>query len=216
MGGLAECQISQAMDALVRRDRGRAKRLIDSDVSVDAAQRAIEERIVNTIATRRLVAVDLRVVIATLRIACELERIGDLAKNIAKRVIAMQGAELPRGYQHGLEHLAVLTLAQVHDVLDSVATRDLQKAQSALRQDGEIDNLYGSLFIELLNNMGNDPASLSCEIDLLFCAKNFECIGDHAANIARAVCYMVSGHPHVAAPCIAPAAEELSDETRQR
>ena len=193
MGGLAERQIAEAIEALTTRDNERAWRLIDADAMIDTMQRAIEERAVETIARRQPVAVDLRQVVGILRIANELERIGDLAKNIGKRIIAINGQELPRRSLRGVSHMAGLMLAQLRNVLDSFARRDAAKAVDVWGRDQEIDRLYTSLFRELLIHMTENPVTVTLGIHLLFCTKNLERMGDHATNIAEAVYYMVNG-----------------------
>jgi phosphate transport system protein len=121
MGGLAERQIAEAIEALTTRDVERAWRLINADAAIDTMQRAIEERAIETIARRQPVAIDLRQVVGILRIANDIERIGDLAKNIGKRIIAMKGEEMPRRSLRGVSHMADLMLAQLRDVLDGFA-----------------------------------------------------------------------------------------------
>jgi phosphate transport system protein len=194
MGGLAQKQIADATTALARRDVALAREVIAADSLVDDLQRQIEEKAVETIALRQPMAVDLRSLVAMLRIASDLERIGDLAKNIGKRVIAM-GGEYPRvTLMRGLKHLATLAAAQLGAVLDSFVDRNPRKALKVWQGDKEVDALYVSLFRELLTYTMEDPGSVSNCIHHLFCAKNIERIGDHATNIAEAVHYMVEGH----------------------
>jgi phosphate transport system protein len=193
MGGLAERQIAEAIEALTTRDSERAWRVINADAAIDSMQRTIEERAVETIARRQPVAVDLRQVVGILRIANELERIGDLAKNIGKRIIAINGEEMPRRSLRGVSHMANLMLAQLRDVLDSFARRDVAKAVEVWTRDQDVDRLYTSLFRELLLHMMENPVTLTFGIHLLFCTKNIERMGDHATNIAEAVYYMVNG-----------------------
>jgi phosphate transport system protein len=193
MGGLAERQIAEAIEALTTRDSARALRVINADAVIDSMQRAIEERAVETIARRQPVAIDLRQVVGILRIANELERIGDLAKNIGKRIIAINGEDMPRRSLQGVSHMANLMLAQLRDVLDSFAHRDAAKAVDVWTRDQDVDRLYTSLFRELLGYMVENPFTVRFGIHLLFCTKNLERMGDHATNIAEAVYYMVSG-----------------------
>ena len=138
-------------------------------------------------------AQDLRQTIAAIRIANDLERIGDLGKNIAKRALAIQTQSFSQNVRVGVEHLAELALKQVKKVLDAYATQDIEKANEVCAKDSEIDDVYTSLFRELLTYMMEDPRSISMCTHLLFCAKNIERIGDHATNIAETVCYLVSG-----------------------
>jgi phosphate transport system protein len=196
MGGLVEQQIADAIKALVKQDMGLAQQVIAVDPQVDALQRQIEEKAVLTIARRQPMAVDLRETIATLRIAGALERMGDYAKNIAKRVLA-SGTEshaLPvvRG---GLKHMADLVLSALKRVLDAYAQRDVTQALAVWRGDEEIDAVNNSLFRELLTYMMEDPRNITFCTHLLFCAKNIERIGDHATNIAETVYYIVQGVP---------------------
>ncbi len=194
MGGLAQKQINDAIDALARHDVGLARQAIDSDASVDELQRQIEEKAVATIALRQPMAIDLRALVAMLRIASDLERIGDLAKNIGKRVIAVSGEDSQRTLMRGLRHMASLVSAQLTSVLDSFVDRDALNALRVWHGDKEVDALYVSLFRELLTYTMEDPGTISLCIHYLFCAKNIERIGDHATNIAEAVHYMVEGH----------------------
>jgi phosphate transport system protein len=193
MGGIAEKQIGDAMDALVRRDLALAQRVIALDPKIDALQREIEDKSVLTIARRQPMAVDLRDIVAALRISNDLERIGDLAKNIGKRVAAIDGEFYPQKIVRGVEHMADLVLTQIKDVLDSYARRDASQAVAVWRGDEEIDAVNNSLFRELLTYMMEDPRNITFCIHLLFCAKNIERMGDHATNIAETVVYMVEG-----------------------
>jgi phosphate transport system protein len=193
MGGLVEKQIVDAIDALAERDVAHARRVVALDDNTDALQREIEGKIVVTIARRQPMAVDLREVVAILRIANDLERIGDLAKNIGRRVIALDGEDPPSRPVRGVRHMSSLVLAQLRDVLDSFAQRDVLKATAVWTRDEKIDALYTSLFRELLTYMMEDPGTITFGIHLLFCAKNIERIGDHTTNIAEAVHYMVDG-----------------------
>jgi phosphate transport system protein len=139
-------------------------------------------------------AVDLRDIVGILRIAGELERIGDLAKNIGKRVVTLNGEHLPRKALRGVKHISSLVQSQLRNVLDSFARRDVSMAVAVWTKDEEIDALYTSLFRELLTYMMEDPETVTFGIHLLFCAKNIERMGDHATNIAEAVHYMIEGH----------------------
>jgi phosphate transport system protein len=195
MGGLAEKQIADAVDSLARRDTERAKRLIAGDVAIDTLQHGIEEKAVLTIARRQPMAVDLRQIVAALRLSSDLERIGDLAKNIGKRVIAIDGDFHPQRLIRGVEHMAALVLGQLKAVLDSYAGHDLEEAMAVWKGDEEIDALCTSLFRELFTYMMEDPRNITFCIHLMFCAKNIERMGDHATNIAETVYYMIEGRP---------------------
>ena len=193
MGGLAEKQIADAVDALARRDADRAQRTVASDPSIDALQAEIEERAVLTIARRQPMAVDLREIVGALRVSNDLERIGDLAKNIGKRVLALDGEFHPPKLIRGVEHMGALVLTQLKEVLDAYAGHDLKKALVVWNGDEEIDAMCTSLFRELLTYMMEDPRNITFCIHLMFCAKNIERMGDHATNIAETVHYIVEG-----------------------
>jgi phosphate transport system protein len=195
MGGLAEKEIADAVDALARRENDRAKKAISLDQSIDELQREIEEKAILTIARRQPMAVDLREIVAALRVANEIERIGDLAKNIGKRVLALTGDFPSPKLIRGFEHMAALVLGQLKQVLDSYATRDLTTALAVWSRDEEVDAMCVSLFREILTYMMEDPRNITFCIHLLFCAKNIERMGDHATNIAETVYYMIEGHP---------------------
>jgi phosphate transport system protein len=193
MGGLAEKQIADSVDALAKRDVDRASRVVAVDAGIDSLQREIEEKAVLTIARRQPMAVDLREIVASLRIANDLERVGDLAKNIAKRVAAVTGEFHPQKLLRGVQHMSALVLAQLKLVLDSYAAHDLNKALAVWKGDQEVDAICTSLFRELLTYMMEDPRNITFCIHLMFCAKNIERMGDHATNIAETVHFMIEG-----------------------
>ena len=195
MGGLAEKQIADSVDALAKRDSVRAGRVIAADAAVDNLQREIEERSVLTIARRQPMAVDLREIVSALRIANDLERIGDLAKNIAKRVPPLTADFHPQKLIRGVEHMSALVLTQLKQVLDSYVSHDVEKAMAVWNGDEEIDAMCTSLFRELLTYMMEDPRHITFCIHLMFSAKNIERMGDHATNIAETVYFMVQGRP---------------------
>jgi phosphate transport system protein len=195
MGGMAEKQIGDSVDALSTHDITLAARTIALDDKIDHLQREIEEKAILTIARRQPMAVDLREIVGALRVANDLERIGDLAKNIAKRVSALDDDVQLTKVMRGVEHMSELVLSQIKDVLDSYARRDVDKALAVWRGDEEIDAVNNSLFRELLTYMMEDPRNISLCIHLLFCAKNIERMGDHATNIAETVYYIVEGRP---------------------
>ena len=195
MGGLAEKEIADSIKALTRRDSELARRVIAIDPAVDTLQREIEEKGILTIARRQPMAVDLREVVGALRVSNDLERMGDLAKNIAKRVLALDGDFHPQKLIRGVEHMAALVLSQIKQVLDSYAARDLQTALAVWKGDQDVDAMCTSLFRELLTYMMEDPRNITFCIHLMFCAKNIERMGDHATNIAETVHYMIEGRP---------------------
>jgi len=193
MGGHAEQLVERSITALLRSNPDLAHEVIAADKKVDALHRHIEERAILVIARRQPLAQDLRETVAAIRISSDLERIGDLGKNIAKRAIAIQSQSFSQKVRVGVEHLAELGLRQVKTVLDAYATRDLGKTQEVCAKDEEIDAVYNSLFRELLTYMMEDPRTISMCTHLLFCAKNIERIGDHATNIAETVHYLITG-----------------------
>mgnify|MGYP002732978178 CR=1 FL=1 len=193
MGGLAEQMCADAVRALINSDTAMAQKVISDDLILDNAEREIGDKAILTIAKRQPMAADLREIIGSLRIAADLERVGDLGKNTAKRVIAVAGSGVPRKLARGLEHLSELVLVQLKDVLDVYATRTAEKAQVIRDRDEEIDAMYTSLFRELLTYMMEDPRNITSCTHLLFCAKNMERVGDHATNIAETIYYMATG-----------------------
>jgi len=197
MGGLAERQIVESVDALIRRDIALGARVVATDAEIDQLQRLIEERAVLTIAKRQPMAVDLREIVSALRVATDLERIGDLSKNIGKRVNALDSEFHPLKLIRGLEHMTDLVTTQVKAVLDAYAAHDLPAAMTVWKGDEEVDAICTSLFRELLTYMMEDPRNISFCIHLMFCAKNIERIGDHATNIAETVFYMIEGQQMV-------------------
>ncbi|MXQ14009.1 phosphate signaling complex protein PhoU [Microvirga makkahensis] len=193
MGGIAEKMLVDAISALVRHDTALAQTVISSDKRLDLLQREIEENAILTIARRQPLAVDLRETISAIRVSGDVERIGDLAKNIAKRALAIGSDFQPQKIVLGLQHMSDLVLGQLKDVLDAYAQQDTARALDVWKRDGAIDALYTSLFRELLTYMMEDPRNISFCTHLLFCAKNIERIGDHTTNIAETVHYLVTG-----------------------
>lgn len=193
MGGLAEAVVSEAVAALVRLDTDKANTVIAKDERIDKLQADLEEQAILLIARRQPVAGDLRDIVAALRISSDLERVGDLAKNIAKRVIIISDSAQSKKLTLGVEHLSEMAQMQLKNVLDAYAQRDEELANVVRERDEEIDALYTSLFRELLTYMMEDPRQISMCAHLLFCAKNIERIGDHATNIAENVYYMERG-----------------------
>ncbi|MEO1718609.1 MAG: phosphate signaling complex protein PhoU [Pseudomonadota bacterium] len=197
MGGLCEMLLARGFDALEKRDPGLAREVIELDKQVDELQRRLEENAVLMIARRQPMANDLRQIMASLRVANELERIGDLSKNIAKRGAAIADQAYPRQLVSGLSHMVEQTLHQLKQVLDAYAERDADAAVRVWESDGQIDATYNSVFRELLTYMMEDPRNISHCTHLLFGAKNVERIGDHATNIAENVVFLVRGTPLV-------------------
>jgi len=193
MGGIAEKMLADATAALVEHDAALAQSVIVADSRLDALQRDVEERAILTIARRQPLAVDLREIVSAFRVASDLERIGDLAKNVSKRIIAVSGGFHPQQIVTGLQHMSDMALAQLKDVLDAYAQHDVEAALDVWRRDDAIDALHNSLFRELLTYMMEDPRNITFCTHLLFCAKNIERVGDHTTNIAETVHYLVTG-----------------------
>ena len=192
MGGLAEQAIGDAMTALKRHDLGAAARIIEGDKRLDALENEVERLAVRLIALRAPMANDLREVVAALKIAGVVERIGDYAKNIAKRVHLLE--------HHGdieplsvLPAMAKLATEMVHDVLDAFAARDPQAALRVCERDRAVDDFYDSLFRLLVTFMMENPRSIGQAAHLLFIAKNLERVGDHATNVAEMVYFAATG-----------------------
>ncbi len=196
IGGLAERAVGDSVTALTRLDIDLARRVIAGDRELDRLQRDIEDKAILVIARRQPMASDLREIVGAMRIANDIERVGDLAKNIAKRAVAINGVFPHKQLINGVEHLCEIALHQLKMVLDAYASHDDQAAGAVRQRDDEIDALYTSLFRELLTYMMEDPRNLTFCIHLLFCAKNIERIGDHATNIAESVHYVVTGRSY--------------------
>ncbi len=193
MGGLTETLVAQAFDALCKGDVASANNVILHDAKIDEYELEIEEQAVTMIARRQPMALDLRQIMVAIKITSDLERIGDLGKNIAKRVLSIHSEIQPIQLMHGMKSMQDLALSQLKDVLDAYAERNTEKALAVWRGDEEIDAIYNSLFRELLTYMMEDPRNIGLCTHLLFCAKNLERIGDHTTNIAENVHYLVLG-----------------------
>lgn len=195
MGRLDDEQIALATDAFVKSDETLARRIIMGDDRIDALQREIEEKAISVIALRQPMGSDLREIVGALRISNELERVGDLAENIAKRVLLLTNEVSIAEVTLQLQCMAQLVRDQLTSVLDSYARRDVAAAMAVWRRDQEVDSLNTALFREMLTYMMENPRNIAFCTHLLFCAKNIERIGDHTTNIAENVVYMVEGQP---------------------
>jgi phosphate transport system protein len=193
MGGLAEQLLGRSLEALERRDPKLAEDVVRSDRTIDDLEREVEEQVISMVARRQPMANDLRHIVGALRITTDLERIGDLAKNIAKRSLAIVDEVHPKPLMTGIRHMAELALHQLKEVLDAYSERDAEKALSVWRNDTQIDAMYNSLFRELLTYMMEDPRNIGISTHLLFGAKNIERVGDHTTNIAETIHYLVRG-----------------------
>ncbi|MFD9900991.1 phosphate signaling complex protein PhoU [Mesorhizobium sp. UC22_110] len=193
MGGHAERMVEQAVAALVNADQDLAQKVIRDDIVLDEGQREIDDKAILIIARRQPMATDLREIVGAIRISADLERVGDLGKNVAKRVMSVTDGRDATSLYRGLEALANLALIQLKEVLDVYASRSVDKIGLVRDRDEQIDAMYTSLFRELLTYMMEDPRNITSCTHLLFCAKNIERIGDHATNIAETIYYIVTG-----------------------
>jgi phosphate transport system protein len=198
MGGLAEAQLNSAIEALVKRDAVLAGQVVQNDARIDALEHEVGDLTVRMLALRQPMAQDLREVVAALKISSDLERIGDYAANVGKRAIALSQTP-PVKSAHAIPRMGRLVQEIIKDVLDAYAEHDAEKAISAWQRDEEVDEMYNSLFRELLTYMMEDPRNISPCTHLLFIAKNIERIGDHATNIAETIHFLVHGRPIEAA-----------------
>ena len=193
MGDLAGAMVAGAIRALLGSDNALAQRIVSDDAIMDARQRELDERAIMLIGKRQPMAQDLRAVVGAIRMAGDLERIGDLAKNIAKRVGAVGESAAPRKLAHGIDAMAALVLEQVHGVVAHYVARQADALKTLRDDDEKIDVRYTAVFRELLTYMMEDPRNITACTHLLFCAKNLERIGDHVTNIAENAYYVVTG-----------------------
>jgi phosphate transport system protein len=194
MGGLAESQLADAIEAVTKRDSDLAARVIQDDEKVDQLERDLDNLAIRLLALRQPMARDLRQIVAALKIAADIERICDYAANVAKRSIALAQSP-PVQLVYALPRMAHLALMLVKDVIDAYVARDADKAIAVWNRDEELDEMYSSVFRELLTYMMEDPRNIGACTHLLFMAKNIERIGDHATNIAENLYYLVHGTP---------------------
>ena len=194
MGGLAEAQLSNALKAVTQRDTQIATRTVEADVRVDELEQEIDADVVRMLALRQPMAGDLREILVALKTASDLERIADYATNVAKRTLALVQAPAVRP-AYVLPRMGRLAQEMIRQVLDAYSTQDADRAVKVWISDEELDEMYTSLFRELLTYMMEDPRSITACTHLLFMAKNLERIGDHATNIAENVYFLVHGTP---------------------
>ena len=193
MGGLAEAEVADSIRAITRRDLALAEAVIGRDARLDALEMEIERKAIRLIALRQPVADDLRRTVAAMKIASNLERCGDLAKNIAKRVLVIAEADPVTPLSASIERMGELVTGRLKDVLDTLASREVERAVGVWMNDHEIDEHYDAIFRELLTYMMGDPRTIAACAHLLFVAKNLERIGDHATNIAEILHYEITG-----------------------
>ncbi|SHE39645.1 phosphate signaling complex protein PhoU [Thermomonas hydrothermalis] len=191
MGQMAVAQLEAALEVVDRRDSSAAERIVANDEAIDALERQINHDVIHLI-RRGPLASDLRIILAALRVASDIERIGDYAANIAKRSLALNLAP-PLPHTRGLAALGKLAVQQVREVLEAYRNRDEQAALRVRQRDAELDTLYTGLFRELLTYMMEDPRAITPCTHLLFMAKNLERIGDHATNIAENIWFLLHG-----------------------
>jgi phosphate transport system protein len=193
MGGLCEALVADAVQGVVKRNQELAASVVIRDDKLDEAERDIERKTIRLIALRQPVADDLRRAVAAMKVANNLERCGDLAKNIAKRTLVIIESDPLTPLTRSIERMGKLVLGRLSSVLDAYSRSDLERALAVWSQDDEVDEHYNSLFRELLTYMMGDPRTITACAHMLFVAKNLERIGDHATNIAEIVHYEITG-----------------------
>ena len=192
MGGIAESQIASSLLAVSRRDSELAERVVQNDAQIDGLADQVDQLCTKLLALRQPMAIDLRGIVAGIKIASEIERIGDYAKNVAKRSLTLNLAPAVPAAQ-SVPRVGQLVQRMLKDVLDAYAQRDTARAVDVWNRDEEVDQLYNSLFRELLTYMIEDPRNITCCAHLLFIAKNIERIGDHATNMAEDIYFLIEG-----------------------
>lgn len=193
MGGLAEAQVNDSIQAFARRDVTMAQAMIGRDGKLDAMEADIERAAIRMIALRQPMANDLRRTMSAMKIAMNLERCGDLAKNIGKRTLILAEAEPAGPVTRSIERMGKLVASRLKEVIDAYTASEVDRAVSVWSRDTEVDEHYESLFRELLTYMMGDPRTITAGAHLLFVAKNLERIGDHATNIAEIVHFEITG-----------------------
>ncbi|MGH6979953.1 MAG: phosphate signaling complex protein PhoU [Stellaceae bacterium] len=194
MGGMAESQLNAAIEAVAKRDTQLATHVVESDVAIDELDREVEGLTVRLLALRQPMARDLRQIVASLKISADLERIGDYAANVAKRSLALSLTP-PVRPAYSIPRMGYFGERMVKDILDAYVARDTEKALAVWMRDEELDEMYTSLFRELLTYMIEDPRNITACTHLLFMAKNLERIGDLTTNIAETIYFFVHGVP---------------------
>ena len=193
MGGQVEVAIENGTRALLKLDRELADLTIIADQRIDDMQRRIDDMAVSMIARRQPMASDLRSIITAIHVASDLERIGDMAKQLARRSLKLEGLNLQPTFYNGVRNMTALVLQQVKDALDAYGNRDSAAAVDVCNRDDEVDAMHTSLFRELLTYMMEDPRNITMCTHLLFSAKSLERVGDHATNVAEAAYYLQTG-----------------------
>ncbi|MDC9823440.1 phosphate signaling complex protein PhoU [Devosia sp. ZB163] len=193
MGGMVEQAITESAVALLRLDHQQAQNVRAFDKRIDEMQQRINDAAVSIIARRQPMAADLRMVVTAIQVANDLERTGDMAKQLAKRALQIETLGLAPKFYNGIKHLKELVAQQLKSALDAYLGRDSKAAVEVCGRDDQVDALYTSLFRELLTYMMEDPRNITQCTHLLFCAKSLERVGDHATNIAEAAYYLETG-----------------------
>lgn len=193
MGGLCEAQLSKAMEAMVKRDVDLASAVIEGDRRIDDLEKQVDSLAINLIALRQPMAADLRMIIASLKVANNLERVGDYAKNIGKRTIALSKSPVISNTANSIQRMSTMVEGMIKNALDALINRDSQRAKDVRISDQEVDQMHSSLFKELLTFMAEDPESISTCTHLLFVAKNLERVGDHVTSLAEQIVFIVEG-----------------------
>lgn len=193
MGGLAEAQVADAVESVARRDVALARAVVERDARLDAMHRDIEKKAIRLIALRQPVASDLRRTLSAMKLAVDLERTGDLARNIGKRALILAEGEPLQPLTRSIERMGRLVSTRLRDVLDAYTAAEVDRAMDVWNTDDEVDEHYNALFRELLTYMMGDPRTITACTHLLFMAKNLERIGDHATNIAETIHYEITG-----------------------
>jgi phosphate transport system protein len=193
MGGQVEVAIENGTKALLKLDRELADVTIIADQRIDDMQRRIDDMAVSMIARRQPMASDLRAIITSIHVASDLERVGDMAKQLARRSLKLEGLSLSPTFYNGVRNMTNLVQNQIKDALDAYASRNAEAAIEVCNRDDEVDAMHTSLFRELLTYMMEDPRNITQCTHLLFCAKNLERVGDHATNIAERAYYLQTG-----------------------
>lgn len=193
MGGMVEQAITDSVTVLIRLDHVQAQHVRAADKHIDEIQQRINDMAVSIIARRQPMAADLRMVVTSIQVANDLERTGDMAKQLAKRALQIESLSLAPKFYNGVKHMADLVAHQLKAALDAYARRNAQAAIEVCSRDDEVDAMYNSLFRELLTYMMEDPRNITQCTHLLFCTKSLERVGDHATNVAEAAYYLETG-----------------------
>ncbi len=193
MGGMVEQAITESAVALLKLDHKQAQDVRLFDKKIDEMQQRINDAAVSIIARRQPMAADLRMVVTSIQVANDLERTGDMAKQLAKRAMQIESLGLAPKFYNGVKHMKELVARQLKSAIDAYLNRDAAAAIEVCSRDDEVDAMYNSLFRELLTYMMEDPRNITQCTHLLFCTKSLERVGDHATNIAEAAYYLETG-----------------------